>query len=154
MGLFGPDGRIIVVLPYLQESPAGPPRPYLWLQLQGPNGKGGPALGLVDTGADMSVLPLGYAPLLGLGPKDLEPLEIHGVGGQVDTYRPREPFSAWIGGLEHVPIPLQPAFIEGSDALWGRSDFMSIFGVVVDESRQELSLILPVGVPLSSHRDQ
>jgi hypothetical protein len=136
-------GREIVTLPYIEEYAGGPRRPYLWLELRGPNGQGGPVLGLVDTGADMSVLPLGYAVLMGFVPEDLEPLEIHGVGGQVDAYRPKKPFSAWVAGLESVIVPMEPAFMEGVDALWGRHDFMTVFGVIVEERTAELSLILP-----------
>ena len=45
----------------------GHPRPYLWLTLKGP--RGGPEVpivGLVDTGADKSVLPIDYAQLIGI----------------------------------------------------------------------------------------
>jgi len=137
------EGREIVTLPYLAEYAGGPRRPYLWLEIRGPSGVGGPVLGLVDTGADVSVLPLGYAALMGMTPKDLEPFEIHGIGGQVDTYRPKIPFPAWVVGLESIVIPMEPAFVDSSDALWGRRDFMSVFGVIVEESKSELSLILP-----------
>lgn len=136
-------GRQIVTLPYLEEFPGGPRRPYLWLEFEGPSGARGPVLGLVDTGADISVLPLGYAALMGFRAEDLDLFEIHGVGGQVDTYRPRDPILAWVRGLEDIVIPMRPAFIEGGDALWGRSDFMAVFGVIVEERKSELSLIPP-----------
>lgn len=80
---------------------------------------------------------------MGFRAEDLELLEIHGEGGQVDTYRPRDPIPRWVRGLEEIAVPMRPAFIEGGDALWGRRDFMAVFGVIVEESKAELSLILP-----------
>jgi hypothetical protein len=38
------------------------------------------------------------------------------------------------------------SFLPAADVLWGRSDFMSVFGLVIQEDRKELALILPPGV--------
>lgn len=86
-------------------------RPYLWLVLTGPYG-GEEILisGLVDTGADRSVLPIDYAQTLGYKVDDLAPAEI------------------------------KPLFVAGLNALWGRADLMMNFAISVSEKNRELIL--------------
>lgn len=139
-----------MTLPYLEEFPGGPRRPYLWLDLRGPNGQSGPVFGLVDTGADVSVLPSGYASLMGYGPSDLDTEQIHGVGGDVDAFRPKVPATANVLGIENYTFDMSPMFLSGSDVLWGRADFMKHFSVLVEEDALELSLLLPSGALLDS----
>lgn len=43
----------------------GAARPYLVLSVTGVNGQTGLVAGLIDSGADNTVLPAGYAPLMG-----------------------------------------------------------------------------------------
>lgn len=49
----------------------GEPRPILILHVTGPRGAKGDIAGLIDTGADGTVLPAGYAPLMGYTPADI-----------------------------------------------------------------------------------
>jgi hypothetical protein len=69
------------IVPY-RAGADGQMRPYLWLVLTGPYG-GEEILitGLVDTGADRSVLPIDYAQTLGYKIDDLAPAEIGQVEG-------------------------------------------------------------------------
>jgi len=53
-----------LVVPY-RELGFGGARPYLFLHVTGLNGRDRVIPGLVDSGADSSVLPAGYAPILG-----------------------------------------------------------------------------------------
>jgi hypothetical protein len=48
-------------------------------------------------------------------------------------------------GLENFEFEMRPAFIAGQDALWGRADFLMTFGLIVDEPKKMLALILPAG---------
>jgi hypothetical protein len=82
--------------------------------------------GLVDSGVDLSVLPLAYAPLLGYSVADLERVEGQQVQGRIDFWRARRPLTAAIAGLSEIPFELQPSFLDGtSSVLWGRQDFMT-----------------------------
>jgi hypothetical protein len=58
-------------------------RPYLVLHVTGINGASGLIPGLLDTGADSTVLPAGYAPLMGYTASDLETKQGTQVGGSV-----------------------------------------------------------------------
>ena len=149
MSAAGSSAPDVITLPYLEEYAGGPIRPYLWLHLYGPNGANGAVQGLIDTGADVSVLALGYAQLMGYEPRDLDVEQIHGVAGQVDAYVPKMPCKANVVGLEHFEFEMRPAFIPGQDALWGRADFMLVFGIVLNESARTLSLVLPPGITAS-----
>lgn len=53
-----------LVVPY-SELGFGGARPYLFLQVTGLDGRGRTIPGLIDSGADNSVLPAGYAPIMG-----------------------------------------------------------------------------------------
>lgn len=119
-------------------------RPYLWLTLHPLNGgQPVPILGLVDSGADKSVLPLDYAPLLGYQAADLEAEEVGQVEGSASAWDARKPCRAYINGLASVEFEMQPIFIATLDALWGRADLMNTYVVSISEKDKELSLHLP-----------
>ena len=84
-----------------------------------------PASGmLIDTGADVSVLPFSWAPLLGLEPKRLRRSSMGGIGGGV---------TAWVSvgagivanlGIHRIDLP-RVDFIAGAPAILGRD---ALFG--------------------------
>jgi hypothetical protein len=63
-----------LLIPY-RELEFGGARPYLFLHVTGLDGRGRMIPGLIDSVADSSVLPAGYAPLLGYGRTDLDRVE-------------------------------------------------------------------------------
>lgn len=122
----------------------GTPRPYLWLLLQGPNGGGTERiLGLADSGADKTVLPLGYAELLGYRDEDLQDLQVGQVHGTTLGRDAQRPCRAAVFGHPEVSFEIFPIFVDTFDALWGRDDLMSAYRVSFSGQRQELGLHLP-----------
>jgi len=119
-------------------------RPYLWLTLQSRRGESDvPIVGLVDSGADKSVLPLDYAELLGYETEDLSPVEVGQVDGSADAWDTQEPCEAFVRGIPSVKFEIRPLFVATLDALWGRADLMSTYVVSIDEKEEELTLHLP-----------
>jgi hypothetical protein len=128
--------------PFLEGSD-GWLRPYLWLILKGPRAHAGiPIVGLVDTGADKSVLPKDYAKLLGYAADDLEPVEVGQMEGSAEAWGAQEPCEAFVNGIPGVKFEIQPLFVATLDALWGRADLMMTYTVCVSERDRELTLIL------------
>lgn len=78
-----------LLIPY-RELGFGGARPYLFLHVTGVDGQARVIPGLIDSGADSSVLPAGYAPLLGYGRADLDRVEGTQVGGSVTGPRTGE----------------------------------------------------------------
>jgi hypothetical protein len=118
----------------------GQERPYLWLDLTTPQGPTIAVRGLVDSGADVSVLPAAYTEFLSLGAADLERVEGEGPGGRVTLLRAREPVEASLRGEASNPVLLRPLFVPGGvEARWGR-DFMAEYGVAFDERARQFSL--------------
>jgi len=86
-----------VVAPY-KPGPDGQWRPYLLLTLTGVK----PAaeieiLGLVDTGADRSVLPIDYAAELGYTVDELAAVEVGQVEGSASAWLAQRPCKASVG---------------------------------------------------------
>jgi hypothetical protein len=130
-------------VPFLAGSD-GTPRPYLWLMLHGPNGGGAERiLGLADSGADKTVLPLEYAELLGYRDEDLEDLEVGQVHGTTRGRDAQRPCQAWVVGHPDLTFEMSPIFVDTFEALWGRADLMNAYRVSISERRQELGLHLP-----------
>jgi hypothetical protein len=112
-------------------------RPYLWLVLTG--SYGGEELlisGLVDTGANRSVLPIDYAQTLGYKVDDLTPVEIGQVEGSASAWVAQKPCQAFVDGIPSVEFKTEPLFVAGLNALWGRADLMMNFTVSVSEKRR------------------
>jgi hypothetical protein len=96
--------------------------------------------GLVDSGADGTLLPKALAPALGIDPTaDLRP-EPGGSGGaggtSFPTWTPRKTIQAQVfallpGGVQPFgPVfVLAPAFAETGIVLWGRCDFFTHFRI-------------------------
>jgi hypothetical protein len=116
-------------------------RPYLWLVLTGPRG-GDEILisGLVDTGADRSVLPIDYAQTLGYKVDDLVPAEIGQVEGSASAWTAQKSCQAFVDGIPDVKFEIEPLFVAGLNALWGRADLMMNYTIGVSEKGRELTL--------------
>jgi hypothetical protein len=129
-----------VTLPY--STFVGPEsRPYLQIHLTGPTGSDGDVIGLIDSGADTSCLPLGYASLLGYKQEQLQLTPCVGVGGACEVFEALEPLEAYVLGLQDAVFEMRPTFLPDSHmALWGRQDFFKIFGVCFDEPSEEFTL--------------
>lgn len=118
-------------------------KPYLFLHLVGLNGRDGPVLGLVDSGADLTSMSLGYAPLMGYTAETLNPMDVGCANGSTTTaYRALKPVNATVPGIPDVAFPITPTFVPGTDVptLWGRDDFFLTFSVLFDEANQQFSL--------------
>jgi len=128
-------------LPYTNPLGTGV-RPYLWVHLTGIDGMSGSFVGLLDTGADRTAMPLGYASLLGYGPSTLTPVTIGTASSPASAFEALQPCTAQATGLPTLSLSLQPVFVLGSSAtvLWGRKDFMAAFKVLFDESTQQFTL--------------
>jgi Retroviral aspartyl protease len=128
-----------LIVPY-RDLGLGDARPYLVLTVTGPDGtKRGPIPGLIDTGADGTVLPAGYAPLMGYTAADIVGQQGTQVGGSVTMWRATRPSRAFIPEIPGVVFDLNPCFVQGSQiALWGRGDLMHHFEVSIAERRKEV----------------
>lgn len=130
-----------LLIPY-RELGFGGARPYLFLHLTGLDGRGRMTPGLIDSGADSSVLPAGYAPLLGYGRTDLDRVEGTQVGGSVTLLRATRPSTAYVPEFPELAFEMAPFFVHGCQhALWGRADLMRHFDITISERRQECLLV-------------
>jgi hypothetical protein len=129
-------------IPYRSAEPGAPERPNLWLHLTGPNGRSGNVLGIVDSGADHTSLPLGYASLMGYTGANLERQMATTAGGETPVFVAQAAVAAYVVGLPDPRFQLWPMFSRDSEmVLWGRADFFMQFGVLFDEAAQRFSLI-------------
>jgi hypothetical protein len=100
--------------------------------------------GIIDTGADTSVLPLAYAGELGYRDDDLRIAEAQQLQGAADIFLTTQPATASVVGFPQVTFPLTPVFVPGAlNALWGRQDFMRAFAVGIADDEQEFTLMTP-----------
>lgn len=128
------------IVPY-RAGPDGQMRPYLWLVLTGPYGSEEILIsGLVDTGAGRSVLPIDYAQALGYKVDDLAPAEIGQVEGSASAWSAQKPCQAFVDGIPNIEFEIEPLFVAGLNALWGRADLMMNFAISVSEKNRELIL--------------
>lgn len=100
-------------------------------------------VGLVDSGADRTLLPMPLAPELGIDPAlDLEPQPggSAGAGGlSFPTWTARKTIQAQVLGVlrDHIhpfgPVfALAPVFADDGPALWGRRDFFAAFTITFE----------------------
>lgn len=128
------------IVPY-RAGADGQMRPYLWLVLTGPRGGRRVLIsGLVDTGADRSVLPIDYAQKLGYAVDDLAPAEIGQVEGSASAWFAQKPCQAFVDGISDTKFEIEPLFVAGLNALWGRADLMMNFRLGISEKDRELTL--------------
>jgi hypothetical protein len=113
------------------------------LALQGPGGVRGIG-GVVDSGADRTLLPKSLAGSLGIDEGELEPTEgSEGAGGlQIPTWTSPYVIRARVivpyaepRGLEPwgPEFDLTPEFAEETITLFGREDFFAAFTVTIDQ---------------------
>jgi hypothetical protein len=129
-------------LPYSDPFGSGH-RPYLGVHLDGVNGRGGDVVGLLDTGADSTALPIGFASLMGYGPATLRAITVGTASAPASAFQATQPCTANVLGITTAaPLTLQPVFVFGASAsvLWGRSDLMSAFKVCFEESSRHFML--------------
>lgn len=119
-------------------------RPYLSVRLAGPGGASLGAIGIVDSGADVTCLPLLTSVLLGLEKEDLEPSRVQQLGGAKPAFQARLPIRARLDGVPDFEFELRPVFCEGHQGLWGRQDFFRAFEAIsFDEAAQKFVLTIP-----------
>jgi hypothetical protein len=118
----------------------GGDRPYLALEVTGINGQSGSVIGLLDSGADMTQLPIGFASLMGYDQATLQPISIGTAGAPAQALRATKPCRAIIPGLPAAPVDLLPVYSPSPFALWGRTDFFAKFGVMIEEKHQRFTL--------------
>ncbi len=116
-------------------------RPYLVLHVTGINGSSGVIPGLLDSGADRTVLPAGYATLMGYTAADLVTVQGTQVGGSVTLRNATKPSMAYVPEIPDLVFPINPCFVQGcQNALWGRCDLMKQFDITIMERAQQFSL--------------
>jgi hypothetical protein len=128
-------------IPYRAFVQGDIPRPILGMNVTGINGQGGVVYGIVDSGADTSSFPFGYATLMGYTPATLTPETFRQVGGAGTAYRALAPSTAVVPEIPGVTVQMHPQFVQGSEmVLWGRMDFMRYFNVAFDEPNQQFTI--------------
>jgi Aspartyl protease len=70
--------------------------------------------GLVDTGADRSVLPIDYAEELGYTVDDLAPVEVGQVEGSASAWLAQKPCKAFVNGIPRLSSRLRPCSSQAS----------------------------------------
>ncbi len=117
-------------------------RPYLVLHLTGINGASGNIIGLLDTGADTTALPSGYAPLMGYDAASLERVEVGTAQGVAHAWRARTPCVATVAGATPPTLTrsLLPTFVDSATALWGRGDVMRLFALTITDAAGKFTL--------------
>ena len=129
-----------LVGPY-RPGPDGQLRPYLLLTLIGLKPDQEVEIsGLVDTGADRSVLPIDYAEELGYTVDDLAPADVSQVEGTASAWVAKKPCEAFVDGLPDIKFTIEPLFVASLNALWGRADLMMAFTIGISEKDRELTL--------------
>lgn len=123
-----------------EPGPTGTYRPYLWLDMRTEVGTGIQVRGLLDTGADVTLLDSAYLSALGLNEADLEPVYVDGPAGKLTGGRSRTVVLASLPGAPGNAAPLRPIFTDAAgEVRWGR-DFMSLYAVAFDEQSRQFSL--------------
>lgn len=129
-----------LVFPY-RLGEGGIERPYLRLFLTGPSGPPLPTPGLLDTGADWTVLPIELADLLGHPWPALRSGRVEQPSGSLTAWRSRLSTRAVLPDLPDQPFELDPLFVPGVRyLLWGRQDFLRAWDVLVSERRRRFEL--------------
>lgn len=98
-------------------------------------------MGLLDSGADTTSFPMGYAHLMGYTAAMLEVQQIGQVAGTVNAFKAMQPCTAVVPEMPHISVPIKPLFVPGAQmVLWGRCDFMAAFDVILQEKSQTFTI--------------
>jgi len=124
-------------------------RPFLVLTVIGPGGnRRGSIAGLIDSGADGTVLPAGYASLMGYLAPDLVAEQGAQVGGSVTMWRAERSSRAFIPEIPQLVFDIDPSFVHGCQiALWGRKDLLHHFDVHIMERRKQFAVTPSANCP-------
>lgn len=115
-------------------------RPYLWLELGLEGRQPVTVRGLLDSGADVSVLPMDLAVGLGVEADQLRQVVATVLTGQVDAWLSAVDVRASLPGAPERFQRLRPLFVEDAPSpRWGR-DFMGLYVVAFDEAAHQFSL--------------
>jgi len=117
-------------------------RPYLTMHATGINGTSGHIVGLLDSGADTTALPLGYANLMGYTADQLQRIEVGTAKGVGYGWRATVPCVATVAGATPptLTVSLLPTFVESATALWGRGDVMRMFALTIEDAKGTFTL--------------
>jgi hypothetical protein len=126
--------------PYQSATPGGRLRPYLTLEVTGPNGVVHRVRGLIDTGADFSLFPSWYAQRLGFDKTLLREGAFGGASGPGHSRIGDRPCLAHVVDIfshDAVELLINASFVSDlSTALWGRLDFMVSYDLTIMESQK------------------
>jgi hypothetical protein len=126
-------------LPYTP-GPDGTPRPYVVLEVVGPNDELVRLRGLLDTGSDRTLMPSPLLQAFGYRNEDLEPQEVRRSFGSATLSSVRRPLRVAIAGEPSSTAELRPLFAPDlPEILLGR-DFMATFNVSFVERDREFAL--------------
>jgi hypothetical protein len=115
---------------------------YLAMHVTGVNGASGQIVGLLDSGADTTALPMGYANLMGYTAAQLQRIEVGTAKGVGYGWRATVPCVATVAGATPpvLTVELLPTFVESATALWGRGDVMRMFALTIEDAREAFTL--------------
>jgi len=86
------------------------------------------------------VLPIDFAEELGYSVDDLKPVDVSQVEGTASAWVAKKPCEVFVDGLPDIKFKIEPLFVAGLNALWGRADLMMNFRIGVSEKDRELTL--------------
>jgi hypothetical protein len=116
-------------------------RPYVVLDVHGPNQSDVRLRGLIDTGADRTSMPASFISLFGYAEDHLLPQIVSLQSGTRRVLSAHIPLRATVVGEPDAAFELMPIFLEDlPEVLLGRDDFMNAFSVSIVEASKEFSL--------------
>lgn len=114
-------------------------KPVIKLTFKGSNQTILDVIALLDSGADVSVIPKGLAEVLGLDFREKRTSK--GIGGEIDVWNSSVNIS--MKG-EHEPykflLPIQIANNDDIPPIIGREGFFNKFKIMIDEDNQKITL--------------
>lgn len=121
-------------------TPGSRLRPYLTLDVTGPNGIVRDVTGLIDTGADFSSFPSWFADEFGFDESTLREGTFGGASGVGPSRIGTKPCLARVADISsenEVELLINASFLPGlPTVLWGRLDFMMSYDITILESQK------------------
>lgn len=81
---------------------------------------------------------------MGYEPRNLRPCSIRQLEGSCDGYEALTPCAASVVAVEGIEFELRPFFMATEEALWGRRDFLAVFGFLLDHRAETFDLFYDV----------